>query len=81
MKIKFTISFILNTVAIILFTYYSLYAMEHHAQKIIIILLVILTAFSIVILFRLYFNFMNSTSKSSNLETKKIQTIKPDTNA
>jgi len=71
MKTSFALLFILNTVAIILLTYFSLYEIEHHAPKIIIILLIILTAVFIFIFFKLYLRYMSRPVKSSNLDTKK----------
>ncbi|MCW3089811.1 MAG: hypothetical protein JWP81_880 [Ferruginibacter sp.] len=59
MKTKFTILFILNTLVMIGLTYFTLYEIEYHALKIIIVHLIILTAFSIFTLFRLYVKYMS----------------------
>jgi len=71
MKISFTILLILNTLAIVFFTYSTLYGIEHHALKIIIIILIALIAVSIFIFFRLYVKHMRRPVKSSKSHTKK----------
>jgi hypothetical protein len=60
-------------VAIILLAYFSLYEIDHHAGKIIIIILMGLTAISIFILFRLYFKYMKKPVEPGSLDTKKRQ--------
>ena len=63
MKTMFTILFILNTLAIILLANFTMYEIENHALKIIIILLIILAAALIFTLFRLYFSYMRRPDK------------------
>jgi len=71
MKTTFTISFILNTAAVILLTYFSLYEVGRHAPKFIIILSITLTAVSIFVFFKLYLKYLNRPVKNSNLDGKK----------
>lgn len=71
MKTTFTILFILNTAAIILLTYFTLYEIGHNASKNMIILLLTLTAVSIFIFFRLYLKYLSRPVKSSNLDAMK----------
>jgi len=71
MKITFTISFILNILAIILFTYSTFYEMEHKGLKIITVVLIILTTVSIFTLFKLYFKYISRSVNSGNPHHKK----------
>jgi hypothetical protein len=71
MKATFTILFILNVLAIILLTYFSLNEMEHQGLKIITVLLIILTTVSIFILFKLYFKYICRPLKGNNSHQKK----------
>jgi len=71
MKTTFTIIFIVNVLAIILLTYFSLYEMEHQGLIFITVLLIILTTASICTLFRLYFKYINRPVKSCNTGLKK----------
>ena len=76
MKVKFTILFILNSLAIVLLTYSLLHEIEFHAQINIIILIIILELLSIFTILKLYLKYMGRPLRNDHMHDRRAKNLK-----